>query len=620
MAFTDNCDIFLDLNEAALNRVVRHFRRQRPSTFNIGSPALRANPGRACVRIDAHPVVLERGNPLIGAGPDLPVAGTNYLLEYVFQLAALEVDVSPGDVFVLPPELTPLGVQSLGAHARLCAGLGCPPREILGLLGDRVQPAPDRAAVLAERLAAVAVPDRGTVRPPRTVELPFRELECFCLDFFVTGGAQFVGPSGDEHLAGRLDGIEIVDLAPTGLEDAIECYASLVVRLGLLPKLRVPLIRFVTALAKVGTLTVEPTPVPKVPHNPALEDEQIKVFLDVAVTPPPPPTGGGGGGGGTPGPTPAPGVPRPRTRTGPLDATAALSERTTRALFTGFRDNFGFDENGSKSFGPFTLSYGAAGHLENGTLDLRPNGTISISELDLKFTKLRACFGIDIPELCIGGFCIIGIPFDGCLVRAPRICLFSDNPDIEFCLDIAPFARLELSATVRPVTKYSVNPARTAGMNDWDAHDAGVPNHWQLYIEPVTIDLDLFDIADIVGDLLDDAIDAALDTILGPLPGWAKDLIRAILGPLVDVVRAILDFGDDFSEWLADQLGVSLGLLNTILTLVADYLASKAPVEFADPIEALPAGGGLIPVLIPVEFFDLRVTGDEIVVEADIGD
>jgi len=361
--------------------------------------------------------------------------------------------------------------------------------------------------------------------------------------------------------------------------------------------------------------------VPKVPHNPALEDDQIKVFLDVAVTPPPPPSGGGGGGGGGGGaPPPAPGVPRTRTRTGPLDATAALSERTTAALFAGVRDGFKFDENGSKSFGPFTLSYGAAGHLENGTLDLRSDGTISISELDLKFTKLRACFKIDIPEICIGGFCIIPIPFDGCLVRAPRICVFSANPDIQFCLDIAPFVRFGLSAAVRPVTKYSVNPGRTPGMNDWDAHDAGVPNHWQLYIDPVTIDVDLFDIADIAGDLLDDAIDAALDTILGPLPDWAKDLIRAILGPLVGLVRAILDFGDDFREWLGEQLGVSLGLLDTILTLVGDFLAARAPFELPDPVEAVPASSGLIPVLVPIEFFEVGVTEDEVVVEADIGD
>lgn len=103
MAFTDNCDIFLDINEAALNRVVRHFMRQRPSTFNIGSPALVANPSRACARIDAHPVVLARGNPLIGLGPDLPVAGTNFLVEYVLQLAAAEVDVSPGKCSLCRP-------------------------------------------------------------------------------------------------------------------------------------------------------------------------------------------------------------------------------------------------------------------------------------------------------------------------------------------------------------------------------------------------------------------------------------------------------------------------------------------------------------------------------------
>jgi hypothetical protein len=162
-------------------------------------------------------------------------------------------------------------------------------------------------------------------------------------------------------------------------------------------------------------------------------------------------------------------------------------------------------------------------------------------------------------------------------------------------------------------------------MNSWDAFDAGVPNHWQLYIDPLTIDLDLFDLADAVGDLLEEALDGVLDTILGPLPQWAKDLIKAILGPIIGVVRAILDFGDDFVEWLSQLIGVSLGLGNLVLQLIADYLASQRPiVEFPDPIPVLQPQVApaipLIPVLVPVEFIDVHVTTDELVFQADIGD
>ena len=36
---------------------------------------------------------------------------------------------------------------------------------------------------------------------------------------------------------------------------------------------------------------------------------------------------------------------------------------------------------------------------------------------------------------------------------------------------------------------------------DLDAEEADHPNKWQIFIDPVTIDIDVFDIADIVGDL-----------------------------------------------------------------------------------------------------------------------
>ena len=37
VALTDNCDIYAAINEAGINRVVRHAMRQRPSLFNYGT-------------------------------------------------------------------------------------------------------------------------------------------------------------------------------------------------------------------------------------------------------------------------------------------------------------------------------------------------------------------------------------------------------------------------------------------------------------------------------------------------------------------------------------------------------------------------------------------------------
>jgi hypothetical protein len=168
--------------------------------------------------------------------------------------------------------------------------------------------------------------------------------------------------------------------------------------------------------------------------------------------------------------------------------------------------------------------------------------------------------------------------------------------------------------------KYAIDPARLPTMNDWDAKDAGIPNKWQLFIDPEDIDIDLIDVADTVGNILDAAIEAAVEDLLFFLPEWAQDLILALLGPVVDAVRAILDIGDDLQEWLSDTLGVSLGLLDFVAQLIADYFAAGKPlVEIEDPFPVLDADGILIPVLMPLEHIGVVVNTDELILTLDIG-
>jgi hypothetical protein len=623
MAFTDHCDVFASINESALRRVISHFTRQRPSLFNYGSAGVQQRPELLCRPIDAHPVAVARGDVLITALPSLPVVFTDnppLQMDWCVQLSKAALDVHPGNAVALPPELDPLGEQRLAGQLAVCAGLGCP-EEALRELVPRPQLSVGRGSP-TDRFAV----ERRDDKPPRPdkpplppVTVPTRNLECFCLEADLVAGADFVGPAGDQHFRGIFGGLEIVDLAPQGMEDAIECYAKLVAIFGLLPKLSMPVIRFTTELLGLVALAIEPTPSSSdVPNNPALEDDSIKLFIDLTASSI---TGGGGGGsGGGSSPPSDPGSPRPRTRTGPFDVLAAGSERAVQELFDGIRDGAKLDEADSVDFGPFTAGYDVKAHLEGGTIDLRSNGTIALKELDIEWDVLHFFAGIDIPEICVGGFCIIPNPFGGCLVRAPRICVFSANPDLGINLDLSGLLVSEVSATIEPIIKYSVNPGRAPGMNDWDAHDASVPNHWQLYVDPVSIDLDVFDFADIVGNLLENALNTAIDTLLGPLPGWAKDLIRAILGPIIDVVRDILDIGDDIQEWLEQLLGTSLGLLNVILTFVADWLASSPIIEFPDPLPLLGAEPGKMAVLLPVEFLGVEVDDTELQLQVDVGD
>ncbi len=300
--------------------------------------------------------------------------------------------------------------------------------------------------------------------------------------------------------------------------------------------------------------------------------------------------------------------------------TAATSEAAVSKLFEGLRDNFSVDESDSVDFGPFTAGYELAFHLEGGDVDLQNDNSIVIEELDIKWDKLRVFLGIDIPELCIGGFCIIPSPF-GCILRAPEICVFDDDPDFGIDLDLNGLLTSEISLAAKPRLEYFTDPARPAGMSWLDAEDADLANKWQLFIDPEWVDIDIFDFSDIIGDLLDNAIDNAVDDLLFFLPGWAKDLIKAILGPVVDLVRAILDIGDDIDEWLSDLLGISLGVFDLIITLVADHFAKDFPlIEIEDPFPILPYSGSLIPVKLPIEDLGVAINDEELVLTATVGE
>jgi hypothetical protein len=299
--------------------------------------------------------------------------------------------------------------------------------------------------------------------------------------------------------------------------------------------------------------------------------------------------------------------------------TVAASEDTFRLLFGKVRDKLHDSTSGSADLGPFSLSWNVGFRLDGGTVDLQGDGSVRVSELDVIYDPLNLTFGIDIPEICVGGFCLIPSPF-GCILRLPRICVFSANPDISLPLDLGGLVTSEISGAFSVLTRYFTDPGRTAAMTDLDAEDAGVPNKWQFLLDPIWLDIDLIDIADTVGNILDQAIDNAVDGLLGFLPGWVRDLVKAILGPVVDLIRVILDIADDIDEWLSNLLGVSIGLFDFVATVVADFLANRFPIfEVEDPYPILKASGALIPVKVPLRNVAVGIDDSEMTLTADVG-
>jgi hypothetical protein len=309
--------------------------------------------------------------------------------------------------------------------------------------------------------------------------------------------------------------------------------------------------------------------------------------------------------------------------------TLAANEKAFKKLFDAIVHNAVFEDSGSASLGPLTASYHIKFHLEDGSVDLRGDNTIRIAELDIKWDILDLTLAFDFPEICFGGFCIIPIPFDGCALEFPEICLFSDNPDLSVTLPLGGITS-ELSAIGTLFTKYHVNPDRPPGMNDWDAQDADPPlnNTWQILLDLESIDIDPIDLADTAGDLLEDAVNALVDDLLSGFPDFIKDFIKAALGGAIDILRLILDIPDDIQEFLEDLLNVSLGLLNIVVQLAFEFFASDSPLfEIEDPFPILgetanpndPPPDSLVPVKIPIRDLTIFNNDVEFVVQGNVG-
>jgi hypothetical protein len=302
--------------------------------------------------------------------------------------------------------------------------------------------------------------------------------------------------------------------------------------------------------------------------------------------------------------------------------TVAASENLVRRSMSLLTQNFSFEKQDQQDHGAFTVGYHIKCHLEGGTIDLRADNTVEIKELDLKWDKLEVRLGLDIPEVCVGGGCLG--PF--CL---PRYCIFSGDPDVSIAPDFAALVAQEVSViggvipryfdvdnppALNALCQFVRNQLVSSGKLEPFDHD-----EWQLFLDPETIDIDLFDFPDIVGDLIENALS---DLVTALIPGGVvRDLVLAVIGGVTDIIRAVLDIGDDIDEWLSDLFNVSFGLGDFILTAIADFLGHCIPIyRMDDPFEIMPATPeGLIAVTAPIRNVVARVDATELVVQADIG-
>ena len=304
------------------------------------------------------------------------------------------------------------------------------------------------------------------------------------------------------------------------------------------------------------------------------------------------------------------------------DITIAASENAFEELFKVIRDNFTISESDSGSFGPFSASYNLQAHLENGSVQLNNDNTIEINNLDVVFDTLmvQVCFAI--PGWCTPSFCIVPDPWNGCLVGFPSICIPpGGGTTICITLDLSGLVSEINEFSARLKTVYFIDPARLPAWSDLEAEFAGHPNKWQIFIDPVFVSIDPIDLPATVGNLFEQAVEDAINSFIpGWVPDWAVDFLWSIIGPVVDLVKAILGIVDELEDFLSNLLGNVFDILSPIITAIADYFASQNPIyEFEDPYPVLPGAPGLIPVKIPIRDLTAVVNSDEMIVSADVG-
>ena len=270
MAFTDNCDLYAAVHEDGVNRVIGHIMRQRPSWFNFATADFAGNRELWCSKIDVTKDVVTHGNPFFTVLPPLPLLGADSPpigIGFIAQLTEALIDFHPGNTIKLPAELNPpLQQQHFSLEFRICGGLGCAQKSELQQIPIGGI-SPNAFGVAGERGQQEVV--------LRTQPI------CFCLKVFVIG--HFTLENG--FLLGHVDDIDIVDITPDALEANLNCYIKMCVNAVLREKLAIKMEKLTLSfpLFNLATVTLSPSPNPPVPHNPAVEEDQLKIFIKMTV-------------------------------------------------------------------------------------------------------------------------------------------------------------------------------------------------------------------------------------------------------------------------------------------------------------------------------------------------
>jgi hypothetical protein len=249
MTYTQNSSIFAAVGEAGVNIAIQDLMAQRPALFNYATSAFQRPNTPLCNPIPAVPDVQKYRNPAFSL-LQVPALGPFGNLDMCLQITALKIDCYPNNSINLPADLVPLmQPQRFAFQATASAGLLCP---------DPGKPA---------------------------------HLDCFSLTFYAVGDVSLTGTASSQLFSGKLEQLGVAGISPLGLENILECLLTDLFNSQVLPKLNIHLQAMTESLATLlnnktmtGSVTVNAIPQvagSPVPHNPAIQSDQMQIFLEV---------------------------------------------------------------------------------------------------------------------------------------------------------------------------------------------------------------------------------------------------------------------------------------------------------------------------------------------------
>jgi hypothetical protein len=250
MPYTQNCSIFAAVGEAGINTVIQDLMAQRPALFNYGTSYFNPPTVPMCNPIPAVGDVTKYHNPpftLIQV-PTLGPLPSNSL-DICAQITTLKIDFSPFNTVTLPAGMAAdVQPQQFALEATLSVGLLC------------ANPSP-------------------------------AHLDCFSLTFYAIGQVGITGNTSSQVLSAKVDDVEMTGINPQGLQDSINCIVMDLINHQILPNLTFAIQTVVLNLSNLlnttsPSATVSIYAIPQlagsaIPNNPALQTDQIQIFVEV---------------------------------------------------------------------------------------------------------------------------------------------------------------------------------------------------------------------------------------------------------------------------------------------------------------------------------------------------